>query len=220
MAADGLEALSVMLVDDHRLFREGLRNLLRQHCFNVEAEAQDAAEAVSLASQIKPDIALMDVQLGASSGIDATRRLRLVSPLTRVVMLTVSSKEHHVVEAIQAGACGYVLKDAPVDFIVASVRAAAAGESLLSPRVAADLLGRLRESRPPSNAPTNRLLKLTARELDVLSLLTAGKENAQIAAELLISGQTVKSHVSSVLAKLGVDNRVQAAVYAVREGLL
>jgi DNA-binding NarL/FixJ family response regulator len=220
MKEDGHAPPSVMLVDGHRLYREGLCNLLQEQGFSTAAEAQDGTEAVSLAARIKPDVALMEIELADCSGIEAMRRVRLVSPPTRVVMLTVSANEQDVAEAIQAGASGYLLKEASVDFIVASVRAAAAGESLLSPRVAADLLDRLRESRPPRQVPKDLLPKLTTRELGVLSLIVAGKENAQIAEKLVISEQTVKSHVSSVLSKLGVENRVQAAVYAVREQLL
>ena len=211
---------SVMLVDDHRLFREGLRDLLRVHGFPIAGEAQNASEAVTLASETKPAVALMDVNMPGRSGIEATQALRLVSPATRVVILTVSPDEHLVAEAIYAGACGYLLKDSSVAEIVSGIRAAVDGESLLSPRVAADLIERLRDSGPAREVPRDELPKLTAREVEVLRLIVAGSENSEIARELVISEQTVKNHVSSVLAKLGVDNRIQAAVYAVRERLV
>jgi DNA-binding NarL/FixJ family response regulator len=213
-------AHSVMIVDDHRLFRQGLRDLLRESGFKVTGEAENAADAVALAAETKPDVALMDINMPGSSGIDATRRLGLVSPATRVVMLTVSPDEGDVAAAVAAGACGYLLKDASVQDVASSVRAAAAGESLLSPRIAADLLARMREAPPPQEVPEEERPQLTEREQETLRMIVEGKGNAEIAEELVISEQTVKNHVSSVLAKLEVDNRIQAAVYAVRERLV
>jgi DNA-binding NarL/FixJ family response regulator len=221
MAAEGANGIpSVMLVDDHRLFREGLRDLLREQGFAIAGEAENAAEAVNLASRTKPDVALMDINMPGRSGIEATQALKLISAGTRVVMLTVSPDENDVAEAIYAGACGYLLKDASVDDIAAGVRAAAAGKSLVSPRIAADLLERMRGLDHQQELPRQVPRNLTVRELDVLRLVAAGKENAEIARELVISEQTVKNHVSSLLDKLEVDNRIQAAVYAVRKRLV
>ena len=205
-----------MLVDDHRFFREGLRELLEEDGFRIVAEAEDAAAAVALASERRPRVALMDINMPGESGIDAVRRLRTVSPETSVVMLTVSPDEELVAEAIQAGACGYLLKGASIEEIAASVRAAAAGESLLSPRVAADLLAQLRAYAPSEQVGPD----LTAREREVLRLIVEGKGNPEIAEQLAISEHTVKNHVSSLLEKLDVENRIQAAVWAVRRGLL
>jgi DNA-binding NarL/FixJ family response regulator len=207
-----------MLVDDHRLFREGLREILEEEGFPVVGEAESAAEAVSMAAERKPAVVLMDLEMPGGSGIEATRRLAERSPDSRVVVLTVSAEEADVVEAVQAGACGYLLKDASVEEIAAGVQAAVEGDSLLSPRVTADLLDRVREAPAPRPLPGEP--KLTERERDVLRLVSQGRGNLEIAKELGISEQTVKTHVSSLLEKLGVDNRIQAAVYAVRNGLI
>jgi DNA-binding NarL/FixJ family response regulator len=209
-----------MVVDGHQIFRDGVRSLLAAHEIVVVGEAGDAADAVALAAETKPDVALMDLDLPGASGVDATKRIRLVSPVTRVLMLTVSADEDDVYDALRAGACGYLLKDSPAEEIVAGIRAAASGQSLLSPQVAALLLERLRESFPDTGLPDDVVPTLTKRELEVLSLIAAGKENAEIADSLVISQHTAKNHVSSILAKLEVENRIQAAVYAVRQRLV
>ena len=209
----------MIVVEDHHLFREGLTDLLREHDIEVVAAAATAADAVALAAETKPEVALMDLNLPDSSGIDATRRLRIVSPLTRVLILTVSAGEDDISSALQAGACGYLLKDSPPDEIVAGTVAAAAGHSFLSPRVAALLLDRFRDSSVSRDLPEDLMPTLSRRELEVLSLVAAGKENGEIADLLVISQHTVKNHVSGILAKLELENRIQAAVYAVRNGL-
>jgi DNA-binding NarL/FixJ family response regulator len=211
-------ALSVMLVDDHHLFREGLRDLLIEEGFEVVGEAASAAEAVSLASEKRPAVALMDINMQGGSGVEATRELRERCPETRVVMLTVSPDEVDVVESVQAGASGYILKGAPIEEIAAAARAAADGEQRVSPRIAAELVQQVRKAPPPRPQPGEP--RLTQRELEVLRLVSDGKGNPEISEELSISEQTVKTHVSSLLEKLGVDNRIQAAVYAVRRGLI
>jgi DNA-binding NarL/FixJ family response regulator len=209
-----------MVVEDHQLFREGVTDLLREHGVEIVAAAATAADAVALAAETKPEVALMDLNLPDSSGIDATKRLRIVSPLTRVLVLTVSASEADITSALEAGACGYLLKDSPADEIVAGTLAAAAGNSFLSPRVAALLLERFRESSAAHDLPDDLVPTLSDRELEVLSLIAAGKENGQIADLLVISQHTVKNHVSGILAKLELENRIQAAVYAVRNGLV
>jgi DNA-binding NarL/FixJ family response regulator len=209
-----------MIVDGHQIFRDGVRSLLAENGILVCGEAADAAGAVALAADAHPDVALMDLDLHGASGVDATKRIRLVSPVTRVLVLTVSAQEQDVYEALRAGACGYLLKDSPPEEIVAGIRAAAAGHSLLSPQVAALLLERLRGSLPATDLPDDVAPKLTKRELEVLTLVAAGKENAEIAESLVISQHTAKNHVSSILAKLEVENRIQAAVYAVRQQLV
>jgi DNA-binding NarL/FixJ family response regulator len=211
---------TVMVVDGHQIFRDGVRDLLAEQGIVVAGEAGDAASAVALAADCHPDVALMDLDLPGASGVDATKRIRLVSPVTKVLVLTVSAHEHDVYEALKAGACGYLLKDSPPEEIVAGIRAAAAGHSLLSPQVAALLLERLRGSLPAIDLPDHVAPRLTKRELEVLSLVAAGKENAEIADSLVISQHTAKNHVSSILAKLEVENRIQAAVYAVRQRLV
>jgi DNA-binding NarL/FixJ family response regulator len=216
----GDREFTVIIVDGHQIFRDGVRNFLMEQEIVVVGEAADAAEAVALAAEVKPDVALMDLDLSGVSGVDATKRIRLVSPVTKVLVLTVSADEDDVFEALRAGACGYLLKNSPVKEIVAGIRAVADGQSLLAPRVAALLLERFRESLPVMELPDDVVPKLTAREQEVLSLIAAGRENAEIADSLVISQHTVKNHVSSILAKLEVENRIQAAVYAVRQRLV
>ena len=212
--------IRVVLADDHALFRRGLHDLLQQHGVEVVAEAEDGASALDAVGETAPDVVLMDVNMPGMSGIEATMRIRTVAPTAQVIMLTVSPDEQDVEEAIYAGACGYLLKDAPVRAILEAIRTAAAGESHLSPRIAANILERVRTSpgRPPM--PEEARAELTERETEVLRLMAEGKENAQIADELFISVQTVKNHVSNILAKLEVENRVQAAVQAVQRRLL
>ena len=210
--------VSVMLVDDHRLFREGLRDLLIEHGFDVVGEAANAAEAISLASEKRPAVALMDIRMQGGSGVEATRALTERCPETHVVMLTVSPDETDVIESVQAGAFGYLLKGASIDEIAAGVRGAANGEPMVSPRIAAELLQQVRKAPPPRALPGEP--RLTPRELEVLRLISDGKGNPEIAVDLRISEQTVKTYVSNLLEKLQVDNRIQAAVYGVRKGLI
>ena len=210
--------IRVLIVDDHAVFRRGLREHLEASGLDVVGEAEDAASAVALSAETEPEVVLMDIWMPGGSGIDATRRLRATVPDTRVLILTISTEEEVVAEAILAGACGYLLKDAGGDEILAAIAAAAAGESALSPRIASVLIQRMREREPPAPDDGDRPT-LTRREREVLSLVVEGKDNNEIAAELVISAETVKTHVSSILAKLNADNRVQAAVQAVRAGL-
>jgi NarL family two-component system response regulator LiaR len=211
--------LTVLLADHHRLFRESLRDLLDEHDIEVVGEAQDATEAVRLVSETKPTVVLTELDLpGATEGaIDITRRLRFASPQSAIVVLTVFADGERVSAAVHAGASGYLLKDTAIDDIVRSVRAAGEGEAVLSPRIAAYVLEQMRESSPPLDRPEDLTLRLTVREREVLRLMAMGKDNKGIAEELVISDQTAKNHVSSVLGKLEVSNRIQAAVYAVRE---
>jgi DNA-binding NarL/FixJ family response regulator len=212
--------IRVLIADDHALVRRGLREQLEASGLDVVGEAEDADGAVALAVETLPDVVLMDIWMPGSSGIDATRRIRVVVPGTQVLMLSASSEEEVVTEALIAGACGYLLKNADGDQIVAAVTAAAAGESPISPRIAAAVVERMREREPVPASERGERPTLTARESEVLSLIVAGKDNTEIAAELVISPETVKTHVSTILEKLQVDNRVQAAVEAVRTGLV
>ena len=215
-----LGEIRVVLVDDHTLFRSGLHELLERNGVVVIGEASDGPSAVEVARDAAPDVVLMDINLPGFSGIEATMRIRAVAPTAQVIMLTVSADERDVEEAIYAGACGYLLKDAPVEQILVAVQAAAAGESHLSPRIAAGILERVRAAPSRAALPQEARAELTEREREVLRLIADGKENAQIAKELFISVQTVKKHVSNILAKLEVENRVQAAVRAVQGRLL
>lgn len=213
------DPLRVLLVDDHALFRRGLRELLEQHGVEVVGEGSDGHAGVRLACELVPDVVVMDLSMPNLNGVEATRRLTERTPTSRVLMLTVSSAEPDVLEALLAGACGYVLKDAPVEQVIAAIRAAAEGETFISPAIAGHLVERLRtnqEGVAPDERPETGL---TERELDVLRLLARGEDNHQIATQLFISAATVKRHVSNILAKLQMENRIQAAVYAARHGL-
>jgi DNA-binding NarL/FixJ family response regulator len=208
--------IRVVVVDDHDLFRRGLRRSLEDQGLRVIGEAADGEEAVRLVVHARPEVVVMDLQMPKMSGVEAVRELAVAAPAVRVLMLTVSGDEQSVTEAIEAGARGYLLKQATIEEIAAGVRAAAAGEALVSPRVAAQLLKRLRGPAPSAPAGPG----LTERELDVLRLVAEGRDNQEIAEALTISPRTAKNHVASILAKLGLDNRIQAAVYAVRRGIV
>jgi two-component system, NarL family, response regulator LiaR len=220
-SAQGRESVLVRVgvVDDHGVFRRGLRDLLEERGLEVVGEASSGEEAIELAVEEIPDVVLMDISMPGMSGVEATRRIRAETPHTRVVMLTVSAAEDDVNEAILAGASGYLLKHGPVDAIVPGVTAAARGEALLSPTIAARLLERMRAGEGPS-LPLETMPHLTDREVEVLRLMAAGKGNSEIAAALCTSPHTVKTHVSNILAKLEVENRIQAAVYAVQRRLV
>jgi DNA-binding NarL/FixJ family response regulator len=214
------ETVRVLVVDDHDLFRTGLRRLIGQeHGLTVVAEARTGDDAVLRAAELLPDVVVMDVNMPGIDGVEATRRLLDVSPHSTVLMLTATHDEAKVLDAILAGASGYLLKSTKLSEIVRGVRAAAAGQSLIAPSVAGSLLARLRR-HAPQEQPERTHPALTPRELEVLRLLVAGCETIEIGRRLHVSPSTVKHHVSSTLDKLGVENRVQAAVMAVREGLV
>jgi len=208
----------VIVVDDHELFRQGVVGLLEERGIEVAGEAGLAADAIRLAEGAGPCVVLMDLRLPGMSGIEATQRLTAVAPLARVLVLTVFVDDQHIIDALLAGACGYVLKDAPIEQIVEGIRAAARGESLISPRIASRLVRRVREPCLMEESVTRE--PLTPRELEVLGLLTRGLDNSEIAQALYLSQHTVKNHVSTILSKLQVENRIQAAVRAVRGGLV
>jgi two-component system nitrate/nitrite response regulator NarL len=212
------DQLRVVVVDDHDLFRGGLVDLLQKRGIQVVGEARLGAEGVRLAQNLAPDVVLMDLSMPGMSGVEATQRLASAAPLVRVLVLTVLSDENHVMDALLAGACGYLLKDASVDRIIEGIRAAANGESLISPRVAGQLVRRVLE--PTNTEPPLTGADLTPRELEVLKLISRGVDNPEIAVTLHLSQHTIKNHVSSILVKLQVENRIQAAVRAVRSGLV
>lgn len=209
--------LKVIVVDDHEMFRRGLVGLLEERGIQVFGEATLAADAIQQATEMGPGVVLMDLTMPGMSGIEATQRLTAVAPLARVLVLTVSADDQHVMDALLAGACGYLLKDSTVDQIVQGILAAERGESSISPSIAARLIRRLRE--PQEIEPPNAGPELTPRELEVLDLVARGLDNSQIARALFLSQHTIKNHVSSILIKLQVENRIQAAVRAVRSGM-
>jgi DNA-binding NarL/FixJ family response regulator len=212
------ERVTVVIADDHDLFRRGLIRLLQEGGMDVLGEASDGADAVELCTRVDPDVVVMDLQMPGMSGIEATRAIVDARLRTRVAVLTVSAEESKVIDALLAGASGYLLKDAEGDQIIGAVVAAARGESVISPRVAAKLLNRLR--REPTLRSSTKPTELSDRELAVLRLMSTGMGNTEIATQLFISENTVKHHVSNILTKLDVDNRVQASVRALREGLI
>jgi DNA-binding NarL/FixJ family response regulator len=210
----------VLLVDDHDLFRTGLRTLLEEQGIDVVGEAETGTRALEQIRETAPEVVVMDLNMPGISGVEATRQIAMIAPLTRVLVLTISDQDSDIMDAILAGACGYLLKDASIDQLIAGINAAAAGESLVSPAIASRVLQRLRAtSSSPREAETIRS-ELSDREIQVLKLIANGKDNAQIAGELHISPKTVKNHISNILMKLQIENRIQAAVYAVRSGLV
>jgi DNA-binding NarL/FixJ family response regulator len=218
MADSPPERLRVVLADDHPLYRQGLAEILGQSGIEVVAEAASGQAAIDAVEEAAPDVVVMDLNMPGLSGVEATSRLTERAPATRVLVLTVSAEDADVTDALLAGASGYVLKEAPVEEVVAGIRAAAAGESVISPRIASMLLQAIRDREgvelesPPA--------ALSERELQVLKLMAEGKANEEIADALTIGVSTVRNHVSNILVKLQVDNRVQAAVRAVRDRMV
>ena len=206
--------IRVLIADDHTVLRHGLRLILDgAEDMTVVGEAADGTEVVALARSLRPDVVLMDVNMPGMSGIEATRRLRVILPQTRVLMLTISDKNRDLLGAIRAGARGYLLKSAESQDVLDAIRRIAAGEAILPPSLTARLLDELAApARPP--------MSLTNRESQVLALIAEGLANKEIAARLHISENTVKTHVRHILEKLGLRSRAEAAAYAVREGLV
>ena len=210
----------VLLVDDHDLFRTGLRNLLEERGIQIAGEAGEGADAVRLVRELAPEVVVMDLHMPGMTGIEAIRQIHGFAPLTRVLVLTISDQDDDVLDAILAGACGYLLKDASVDELIRGIGAAAVGESLVSPAIAGKVLQQVRATAVSPEAADTIRAELSERELDVLKLIAAGNDNAMIAAQLHISPKTVKNHISNILMKLQIENRIQAAVYAVRSGIV
>jgi DNA-binding NarL/FixJ family response regulator len=221
MAAEPDESIAVLVVDDHELVRRGLRAFLNgEPDIEVIGEAGGGAEALDLLDLMdsegrQPDVVVMDLQMVPIDGIESTRQVRARYQDIEVVALTSFAEEERVHAALEAGASGYLLKDSDADDVAAAVRAAHRGELQLDPVVARRLMSSLRDGQDDDPAT-----ELTSRELEVLRLVAAGKPNKQIAAELAISERTARTHVSRILQKLGLSSRTQAALWAVREGLV
>jgi two-component system, NarL family, response regulator LiaR len=212
------DPITVLLVDDHEMVRRGVRAFLETRPdITVVAEAGSGEEAIRLAAEHAPDVALMDLIMPGMDGVEATRRLTARSPRTNVVMLTSYHDDEHVFPAIRAGALSYVLKEVGPEELADAVRKAAAGEAVLHPRVAARVVRELHGARRDE---PNAFRELSDRELEVLKLIADGLSNAEIAGRLFVSEKTVKSHVSNILGKLHVADRTQAAVYAWRQGVV
>jgi DNA-binding NarL/FixJ family response regulator len=214
------QALRILLVDDHDLFRTGLRTLLEEQGVHVVGEAASGQEALDVVRESAPDVVVMDLNMPGMNGVEATRHIGREAPLTRVLVLTISDQDQDVMDAIIAGACGYLLKDASIQDLMQGIEAASVGESLISPHIAGKVLQHVRGTTPSSEAAATIRAELSDREIQVLKLIANGKDNAMIAGELHISPKTVKNHISNILMKLQIDNRIQAAVYAVRSGIV
>jgi DNA-binding NarL/FixJ family response regulator len=218
-----MSAVRVLLVDDQALFREALATLLATRPeIDVVGEAGDGAEALRRAADLKPDVVLMDLRMPVLDGVAATRRLRVEHPGIGIIALTTFDDDEDVFAAVRAGAVGYLLKDVSSDRLVEAVLAAARGESVLQPSVAAKLVARLAQLPDDQPAPKPRplVVPLTDRELDVLKLVADGRSNREIAATLFLAEGTVKNHVTNVLGKLNARDRTQAALRARDLGLL
>jgi len=223
-AARKPEPIRVLIVDDHALFRRGLEMVLAEEAdIEVVGEASDGAEAVEKAGQALPDVVLMDIRMPRSSGIEACRAMKELTPSAKIVMLTISDEEEDLFEAIRAGASGYLLKDIPYDEVADVVRAVHGGQSLINPSMAAKLLAEF--AAMASRDGTERAEqvpapRLTEREIEVLKLVARGMNNRDIAKELFISENTVKNHVRNILEKLQIHSRMEAVMIAVRENLI
>ena len=218
------DPIRVLVVDDHALFRRGLEMVLAEEPdIELVGEASDGAEAVEKAGQALPDVVLMDIRMPRSSGIEACRAMKELTPSAKIVMLTISDEEEDLFEAIRAGASGYLLKDIPYDEVADVVRAVHGGQSLINPSMAAKLLAEF--AAMASRDGTERAEqvpapRLTEREIEVLKLVARGMNNRDIAKELFISENTVKNHVRNILEKLQIHSRMEAVMIAVRENLI
>jgi two-component system, NarL family, response regulator LiaR len=209
--------IRVLIADDHAVVREGLRGFLAlQDDVEVVGEAADGEEAIAAARRLTPDVALVDLVMPRVDGIEAIKGIRAAAPATRIIVLTSFTDEDKMLPAVRAGAVGYLLKDVAPQELVAAIRTVNDGETLLHPAVVRELVREVAGSRraPAADNP------LTAREREVLGLIARGRANKAIAFELGVAEKTVKTHVSNILAKLNVTDRTQAALYAVREGLV
>jgi two-component system, NarL family, response regulator LiaR len=205
----------VLIVDDHLVVRQGIRFLLEQSKdIEVVGEASNGQQAIDIVQQCLPDVVLLDLIMTPIDGIEVTKQIRDISPATQVIILTSHHKDDQIFQAIRSGALSYLLKDVSSHDLLAAIRAAARGESLLSPRVAHRIL---REMQGEAISPFNQL---TVRELDVLTRIAHGRSNREIAADLSIKEQTVKTHVSNILSKLHLADRTQAAIYALKKRLV
>ena len=213
--------ISVLVVDDQRLVREGIASLLDiQDGVQVVGQAVNGQDAIETAVSLTPDVILMDVRMPMMDGITATQQIRHQLPNCQVLMLTTFDDEEYIVKSLQAGAVGYLLKDIPAAELAQAVRLAHTGIYQLAPSIAGKLIGRLDEAptAPPKPKPPTH--DLTDRELEVLRLVATGATNREIAKELVVSEGTVKNHVSNILSRLGLRDRIQAAVYAYEHGLM
>ncbi len=212
------EPITVMIVDDHEMVRKGAKGYLEaQPEITVVAEAESGEEAVRLAREYIPDVVLMDLVMPGMDGVEATRKVKDISPRTQIIILTSFHEDEHIFPALQAGAISYLLKDVKARELVEAIRRASKGEATLHPRVAARLIKQFSHGEPDRSS---LFTELTEREVEVLTLIARGFTNQKIAEDLVISIGTVKGHVSNILSKLHLADRTQAAVYAWQEGIV
>jgi len=218
----GRDALKILIVDDHALFRRGIQMVLEQEeGIEVVGEATDGQEAVEKAEELMPDVVLMDVRMPKRSGIEATSAIKEAIPHAKILMLTVSDEEEDLYEAIKAGASGYLLKEISTEDVADAIRSVWTGQSRISPAMASKLLNEFQAmSKRAEERESVHTPRLTDREMEVLRLVAKGMNNRDIAKELFISENTVKNHVRNILEKLQLHSRMEAVVYAVREKLL
>jgi DNA-binding NarL/FixJ family response regulator len=212
------EPITILIVDDHTIVRQGVRTLLDMHPdLQVVGEAESAEVALPLVEELVPDVVLLDLVLPGMNGVEATREIKRISPRTQIVVLTSYAEDEHIFPALRAGALSYLLKDIRPRELAESIRKAARGESVLHSCIAARMIQEVREAKrkvPPAFA------ELTPRELEVLQLLADGQTNADIAAQLVLSEKTVRGYVSNMLSKLHLEDRTQVAVFAWQQGLM
>jgi NarL family two-component system response regulator LiaR len=212
------EPITVLIVDDHEMVRKGARGYLEaQTDIAVVAEAESGEDAVRFAREYVPDVVLMDLVMPGLDGVEATRKVKDISPRTQIIVLTSYHQDEHIFPALQAGAISYLLKDVKARELVEAIHRAAKGEATLHPRVAARVI---KQFGSGESAKSNLFTELTEREMEVLTLIARGYTNQKIAEDLVISIGTVKGHVSNILSKLQLADRTQAAVYAWQEGIV
>ena len=217
-------SVRVLIADDQALVRAGFKMILEAEPeIQVIGEAEDGVEAVEMITRLKPDVALMDIRMPRLNGLEATRQI--VSSgngdvNTRVLMLTTFELDEYVYESLRAGASGFLLKDVPADQLVAGIQVVARGEALLAPTITRRLIEEFAKNQPVERATPKEVEELTAREMEVFKLIARGMSNAEVAAELIVSETTVKTHVARILMKLHLRDRVQAVVYAYESGLI
>ena len=214
--------IRLLLADDHTLFRQLLRGALAdQPRFAIVGEAKDSAEAIRQAHSLKPDIVLMDLHMPGGGGVEATRELRTDLPDVQVVVVTASEDEDDLIAALRAGARGYFLKSASLEQLIQSLETIATGQAALTPEVTTKLLSHLSKDEPSTSGsrPGAAIAALNERELEILRLVAEGASNRLIANQLYLSENTVRTYLAHILEKLGLSNRVQAAAYALRNGL-
>jgi DNA-binding NarL/FixJ family response regulator len=214
-------SISVVIADDQGMVRAGLRSLLSgEPDIEVVGEAPDGEHAVHAISRLRPDVALMDIRMPVMDGIEATRRVVADGTATRILMMTTFDLDEHVFTALRAGASGFLLKDASAEELLGAVRALARGDALLSPQVTRRVLDAFADVRAPDPERAAALATLSKRERETLELVARGLTNGEIAAEMVVAPATVKTHVSSVLTKLRLRDRVQAVIFAYEAGLV